>query len=133
MRDKIQVPIEQLQKGSCKKIKVKCDICGKIFERSYSNYLISNHNEVLDSIRDTCKKCCHSVASDVYKYFTGNPNGFLSNGNGLIVKDAGKDSKLTFFVSYVSSDGSYSGYTTFTYYDIGYTSNELLDNYVASL
>ena len=47
--------------------------------------------------------------------------------------DAGKDSKLTFFVSYVSSDGSYSGYTTFTYYDIGYTSNELLDNYVASL
>ena len=74
-----------------------------------------------------------TVASDVYKYFTGNPNGILSNGNGLIVKDAGKDSKLTFFVSYVSSDGSYSGYTTFTYYDIGYTSNELLDNYVASL
>ena len=71
MRDKIQVPIEQLQKGSCKKIKVKCDICGKIFERSYSNYLISNHNEVLDSIRDTCKKCCHSVASDVYKNKTG--------------------------------------------------------------
>lgn len=71
MRDKIQIPIEQLQKGSCKKIKVKCDICGKIFERSYSNYLLSNHDEILDGIRDTCKKCCHSVASDVYKNRTG--------------------------------------------------------------
>ena len=93
-----------------------------------SNYTLSNNYNV-----DYWKLNDLTVASDVYKYFTGNPNGFLSNGNGLIVKDAGKDSKLTFFVSYVSSDGSYSGYTTFTYYDIGYTSNELLDNYVASL
>ena len=93
-----------------------------------SNYTLSNNYNI-----DYWKLNDLTVASDVYKYFTGNPNGLLSNGNGLIVKDAGKDSKLTFFVSYVSNDGSYSGYTTFTYYDIGYTSNELLDNYIASL
>ena len=56
------------------------------------------------------------VANEIYEYFTGDPNGLLSNGNGLIVKDAGKDSKLTFFVSYVSENGEYEGYTTFSYY-----------------
>lgn len=74
-----------------------------------------------------------SVANEVYEYFTGDPSGLLSNGNGLIVKDAGKDSKLTFFVSYVSSNGDFEGCTTFTYYNIGYTSHEVIENYLKNL
>ena len=73
------------------------------------------------------------VANEIYEYFTGDPNGLLSNGNGLIVKDAGKDSKLTFFVSYVSENGEYDGYTTFTYYDLGSTSHKVIEDYLNTI
>lgn len=71
MKDKIEVSIGQLQRNSCKKIKLKCDICGNIFERSYGNYLLCNHDDTLDEIRDTCKTCCHKMYSKVYKSKTG--------------------------------------------------------------
>ena len=73
------------------------------------------------------------VANEIYEYFTGDPKGLLSNGNGLIVKDAGKDSKLTFFVSYVSENGEYDGYTTFTYYDLGSTSHKVIEDYLKTI
>ena len=93
-----------------------------------SNYSIHNNYNV-----DYWKMTDLTVANEIYEYFTGDPNGLLSNGNGLIVKDAGKDSKLTFFVSYVASDASYSGYLTVTYYDIGYTGHPVIENYLNSL
>ena len=71
MRDKIEIPIDLLQKQSCKKIQLQCDICGKTFYRSYNNYLACNHSNSLNGVRDTCKECCHSVASEVYKHKTG--------------------------------------------------------------
>lgn len=50
--DELTIRVEDLPTGSHIKVKVKCDYCGSIIERSYSDYIRRHkHNQ------DACKKC----------------------------------------------------------------------------
>lgn len=51
--EKFIVPIEHLADGSTTKVKVKCDICGKIMDRQWNHYLKHHDPE----FGDTCQKC----------------------------------------------------------------------------
>lgn len=74
-----------------------------------------------------------SVANNIFNYFLGYYDDILPSGTGVIVKDDGEDSKLTIFTSYISMDGEYYGYTTFTYYDIGSTSHPVIEEYLSNI
>ena len=45
--NKIKIKIEDLSKGSSRKVKVKCDICGKEYPLSYYAYIKHNHNGLI--------------------------------------------------------------------------------------
>lgn len=79
------------------------------------------------SIRD------NEVALDLYNYVWYGIKGIYPYASGFVVSNNGEDSKLSLIAAYVLEDGSYKGYESFTYYDIGNTSYELLDNYLANL
>lgn len=72
IRDTFDVKVEDLQKGSNVKVKVKCDYCGKVFEKSYSNY-VEQHD---DKRGDACRDCSSLKLKDVFmdKYGVSNPN-----------------------------------------------------------
>lgn len=50
--DKIMVPVEHLPSGSHARVKIKCDICGKIIDKEYRRYLDSHTYDL-----DVCQKC----------------------------------------------------------------------------
>lgn len=50
--DKIIVPVEHLPHGSHTRVKVQCDICGKIINREYRRYLEEHTYNI-----DVCQKC----------------------------------------------------------------------------
>ncbi|MCD3232664.1 hypothetical protein IRP63_14855 (plasmid) [Clostridium botulinum] len=60
---RIIVKVEDLPKGSQTKIQVKCDYCGKIFEKSYDKY-IKQRNSIKT---DACYNCRHEKNKDVFK------------------------------------------------------------------
>lgn len=51
--DEFIVNVNDLTKGSKAKVKVKCDYCGAVIEKSYSVYLKQHHN----LFGDCCNKC----------------------------------------------------------------------------
>lgn len=67
----ITVKIEDLQRGSRTKIKVKCDYCGKIYELEYSKY-INRKRDLVD--KDACKDCRKKKSDEAIqvKYGTNN-------------------------------------------------------------
>ncbi len=54
----------------------------------------------------------------------------LPKGAGFVVRNEEDNMRLTFLSNYLASDGSAEGYTSVTYYDIGSTSYEILDNWL---
>ena len=53
--DEFEVKVDDLPIKSHKKVKVKCDSCGKITEKEYRQYLISKQYE--DGFGDLCSEC----------------------------------------------------------------------------
>ena len=51
----------------------------------------------------------------------------LPKGAGFVVKNDEDDMRISFLSDYLASDGSAEGYTSVTYYDIGSTTNEIVD------
>lgn len=54
-RDELKIRASQLPKNSCIKIRVKCDYCGKVFEKV--NEMRNAHFEVTG--KDACRKCAY--------------------------------------------------------------------------
>lgn len=71
--DIIEVPASHLTKGCTKKVEIKCDVCGEIFERRYSLYLKCQHEGIY---KDVCPRCKNVIARETYYNKTGyyNPN-----------------------------------------------------------
>lgn len=92
------------------------------------NYEISSiYGQSFWSIKDV------SLVYKIFNYYFATPKDILPTGVGLIVKDDGDNSKLSFYLTYVSSDGQYNGYSYLTYYDIGTTSHSTLEDYINNL
>ena len=92
-----------------------------------NNYTIANiYGEDYWKITDL------TLANKILKYYLPY-NDIRSTGVGVVVKDAGVDSKITFLSSFVTNDGYNQGFVTYTYYDIGTTSHPIIDNYLNSL
>ena len=75
----------------------------------------------------------NGLANTIFDYYFNAPEDILPTGTGIVIKDAGANSKLSFYISYVSSDGEYNGYTYLTYYDIGATYHETIENYLKTI
>lgn len=70
LKDLFDCKVEDLTKSSIVKVKVKCDYCGQIFEKTYLNYN-QQHDDVLG---DACK-CCRPLKqkySNLLKYGVDN-------------------------------------------------------------
>jgi len=74
-----------------------------------------------------------TLAYQIFNYYFNSPTSILPTGVGIVVKNDGDNSKLSFYLAYTSSDGQYTGYSYLTYYDLGITKNVVLDNYVNNL
>lgn len=57
----------------------------------------------------------------------------VPGGSGFKVSKKNEDYRLSFIVSYLSSDGTRSSYYPFTFYDIGKTSYKLIDDFIKTL
>lgn len=75
MGDTFKVNVNHLTKGSHSLVKVKCDYCGKEYEREYKKYLYC-HNKS-DNHEDCCEKCIGSKSTKTYKMKHG--ESYLSN------------------------------------------------------
>lgn len=71
MGDEITIPIEHLTKGSSHIIKVKCDICGKIYTTKYC-VLFKNSQPNINA----CSKCCNKKSRIACKEMFGVENVF---------------------------------------------------------
>lgn len=62
-------------------------------------------------------------------------SNLIARGAGFTVSnsDDAYDRRVSLHVFYITNDGSQSGYTTWTYYNIGNTGYEIIDNYLDSL
>ena len=67
--NKIKIKIEDLSKGSSRKVKVKCDICGKEYSLSYYAYIKHNHNGLI-----YCNNCANTVLHSGKNNHKWNPN-----------------------------------------------------------
>lgn len=67
--NKIKIKIEDLSKGSSRKVKVKCDICGKEYPLSYYAYVKHNHNGLI-----YCNNCANAVLHSGKNNHKWNPN-----------------------------------------------------------
>lgn len=74
-----------------------------------------------------------SLSNKFFKYIFLDQDSILNNGVGLLYSSSNTDKRLTFVFSYIASDGSYEGNYAITYYDIGMTSNAIIDAYLANL
>lgn len=75
----------------------------------------------------------NGLSNAIFDYYFASPEDILPTGTGIVIKDANENSKLSIYLSYISSDGEYQGYTYLTYYDIGTTSHAILDNYLNNI
>ena len=71
-RDLFQVKAEDLQKTSTKKVKVKCDYCGKIYETTYKLYFAG----IQENNKSACKKCAKLKREELFEEKHGVKNPF---------------------------------------------------------
>ena len=71
-------------------------------------------------------------AASILSYFYPNNTSALPYGAGFLVSDSDKDSydvRATLMCTYISRDGSQMGALAFTFYDIGGTQHDFIENY----
>lgn len=71
-------------------------------------------------------------AASILSYFYPNNTSALPYGAGFLVSDSDKDSydvRATLMCTYISRDGSQMGALAFTFYDIGGTRHDFIENY----
>lgn len=73
------------------------------------------------------------LANKIFNYYIYSGNSYLPTGVGLLCRDDGDNSKLSFYMTFTSSNGQEVGYSYLSYYDIGTTSYKILDDYLATL
>lgn len=63
----LSVKAEELTKYSKIKVKVKCDYCGEVIDKIFSNYVIEKErNKTKNTDKDSCKKCTGMKVSENY-------------------------------------------------------------------
>lgn len=107
------------------------------FSKFREDDLYNLDNYTIASVGDISfyKNTASGFGQDALNYLYSNPlqDVILPGGAGFRVEKKNDDMRLTFIVSYLSSDGSMSSYYPLTFYDIGKTSNSVIDNYLNSL
>jgi len=78
------------------------------------------------------KNNSENFSLDALNYFYNYPStdSILPSGAGFKVSKKNNEYRLTFIISYISSDGSKSSYYPLTFYDIGKTSKSVIDEYI---
>ena len=99
---------------------------------SESIYNLDNYTKSTIHNQDYWKITDLVTANKILKYYLPYEN-IKSTGVGLLFKDQGIDSKLTFLSSFISDDGEVEGYITYTYYDLGTTSHPIIEEYLNNL
>lgn len=65
--EKFLVNADDLAKHSKIKVKVKCDYCGDVTEKSFGGYIVQNNkNELHGIFKDACGKCRGAKSSEIY-------------------------------------------------------------------
>lgn len=123
----------------------QADNDASFFSRFHENELYNIDNYSLFSLGDiSFYKNDAEVASNgtsmsfgqaALNYALRNPssNVLLPGGSGFKVSHKNNDYRLSFIVSYLSTDGTQSSYYPFTFYDIGKTSYQVIDDYIKAL
>lgn len=80
------------------------------------------------------KNTTPGFSQKMYNYVFNSAKGAFPMGSGFTVSNAdnGYDTRVTLHSTYVTSDGSFYGCHSFTYYDIGSTSHPIIEAYLAS-
>jgi len=70
--DKFIVYVDELMRNSKIRVNVKCDYCGKIFEKTYLKYMNGKNNSVVNT--DCCIDCVSLKRKDVFLLLYGEDN-----------------------------------------------------------
>lgn len=74
MKDEFVVKIEHLTRGSSVYVDVKCDYCGKIYQKHWNNYIVENEKSTIH--KDSCNQCKSLKAKESVNLTYGCDNVF---------------------------------------------------------
>lgn len=100
-------------------------------EFSSSLYNVDNYSIGKDVGLTYWKSSDVTLSQDILAYVFPSTSSYIPVGFGLKAKNKENDQKLSFIFATMSTDGSQQQYSTLTYYDIGKTSNSLVEKAIS--